>query len=132
MTRRIMSNVFKDMNRTVCRRTFCAGQMRGVVVVAARFTAAADHDALEGAIETMMKDKAVACGEVWTAVDPKEFPINEEERLRGGDQKIGACLLVETLRLVDAERHAADVARQFPTADVGLYRVLCEIRRAER
>jgi hypothetical protein len=65
-------------------------------------------------------------------VDPKEFPINEEERLRGGDQKIGACLLVETLRLVDAERHAADVARQFPTADVGLYRVLCEIRRAER
>jgi hypothetical protein len=132
MTRRIMSNVFKDMNRTVCRRTFCAGQMRGVVVVAARFTAAADHDALEGAIETMMKDNAVACGEVWTAVDPKEFPINEEERLRGGDQKIGACLLVETLRLVDAERHAADVARQFPTADVGLYRVLCEIRRAER
>jgi hypothetical protein len=29
MTRHIMSNVFKDMNRTVCRRTFRAGQMRG-------------------------------------------------------------------------------------------------------
>jgi hypothetical protein len=130
MTRHIMSNVFKDMNRTVCRRTFRAGQMRGVVVVAARFAAAADHGALQGAIATMMQDKAVASGEVWTAVDPKEFPVNEEERLRGGDQKIGACLIVETLRLADAERHAADVARQFPQAVVGVYRVLCEIRPA--
>jgi hypothetical protein len=78
----------------------------------------------------MMQDKAVASGEVWTAVDPKEFPVNEEERLRGGDQKIGACLIVETLRLADAERHAADVARQFPKADVGVYRLLCEIRPA--
>jgi len=130
MTRRIMSGVFKDMNRTVCRRTFRAGQMRGVVAVTARFTSAVDHAALKATIETLMKDRAVACGEIWSAVDPKEFPINEEERLRGGDNKIGACLLVETLRPADAERYAAEVARRFPTADVGVYRVLCEIRPA--
>ena len=128
MTRRIMSNVFKDMNRTVCRRTFRRGRMRGVVAVTARFTSEVDDAALKATIETLMKDKAVACGEIWTAVDPKEFPVNEEERLRGGDKKITACLLVETLRLPDAERYAADVARQFPAADVGVYRVLCEIR----
>jgi hypothetical protein len=130
MTRHIMSKVFKDMNRTVCRRTFRAGQMRGVVAVTARFVSPPDRGVLQGAIEGMMKDRAVACGEVWTAVDPGEFPVNEEERLRGGDKKIGACLLVETLRLVDAERHAADVARQFSAADVGVYRVLCEVRPA--
>jgi hypothetical protein len=128
MTRHIMSKVFKDMNRTVCWRTLRVGQMRGVAVVVARFMSSFDHDALKGAIDTLMKDKAVACGEIWTAVDPKEFPVSEEERLRGGDKKIAGCLIVETTRVADAERIGADVAKAFPAADLGVYRVLCEIR----
>jgi hypothetical protein len=130
MTRHIMSNVFKDMNRTVCRRTLRVGQMRGVAVVAARLMSSFDHDALKATIEALMKDRAVACGEIWTAVDPKEFPVSEEERLRGGDKKIAGCLIVETLRVEDAERIGADVGKLFPSADVGVYRVLCEIRPA--
>jgi hypothetical protein len=50
--------------------------------------------------------------------------------LRGGDRKIEACLLVETLRVAEAEKVAATLSGQFPSATVGVYRLLCEIRPA--
>ena len=56
--------------------------------------------------------------------------MSEEERLRGGDRKIEACLYVETLRVADAEKIAQGLSRQFPQATVGVYRLLCEIRPA--
>src|SRR6478672_1370628 len=37
MTRTVMSEIFKDMIRTVCHRTFRLGAMRGTGVVALRF-----------------------------------------------------------------------------------------------
>ena len=76
-----------------------------------------------------MQDKAVACGEIWSAASPDEFPVSEEERLRGGDRKIEACLLIETLRVADAADacHRA-VRAAFPRAAVAVYRLLCEIR----
>jgi len=51
-----------------------------------------------------------------------------EERLRGGDRKIEACLLVETLRVADAERIAPGLTAEFPQTQIGVYRLLCEIR----
>jgi len=69
----------------------------------------------------------VACGEIWRAADPLEFPISMEERLRGGDRKIEACLLVEDLRVPDAERISTALASGFPKATIGVYRLLCEI-----
>ena len=51
-----------------------------------------------------------------------------EERLRGGDRKIEACLVVETLRLPDAERIAVSLAAAFPSTAIGVYRLLCDIR----
>ncbi len=128
MTRTVMSEIFKDMIRTVCHRSFRLGTMRGVGVVALRFGKRPNQAALKAAIETLMRDKAVACGEIWQAADPREFPVSMEERLRGGDRKIEACLLVETLRVPDAERVAAALASEFPAAAVGVYRLLCEIR----
>ena len=128
MTRTIMSEVFKDMIRTVCHRTFRLGAMRGTGVVALRFGERPDEVALRVVIETLMRDRAVACGEIWQAADPREFPVSEEERLRGGDRKIEACLLVETLRVQDAQTVAAALAQEFPRAETGVYRLLCEIR----
>jgi hypothetical protein len=128
MTRTVMSEIFKDMIRTVCHRVFRLGAMRGVGVVAVRFGTRPDEAALQATIERLMRDRAVACGEIWRAADPREFPVSEEERLRGGDRKIEACLLVETLRLPDAEKIGAALAREFQGADVGVYRLLCEIR----
>jgi hypothetical protein len=61
-------------------------------------------------------------------VDASTIPVSEEERLRGGDGKIEACLLVETLRVAEAEKVAGTLSGQFPSATVGVYGLLCEIR----
>jgi hypothetical protein len=127
MTRMVMSEIFKDMIRTVCRRTFRLGAMRGTGVVTVRFGERPAETALKGAIKTLMRDKAVACGEIWQAADPLEFPLSMEERLRGGDRKIEACLLVETLRVPDAERIAVALANEFQRTEIAVYRLLCEI-----
>jgi hypothetical protein len=121
-----MSEIFQDMIRTVCRRTFRLGVMRGTGVVAVRFVERGTEAALKATIERLMRDKAVACGEVWRAAD-LEFPISMEERLRGGDRKIEMCLLVETLRMPEAEAIAVALAKEFPSAETGVYRLLCEI-----
>jgi hypothetical protein len=127
-TRRIMSGPFRDMVRTVCGLTARFGAMRGSVAVTARFTSPPATDALEAAAREHAADKAVACAEVWTAASAAEFPVSEEERLRGGDGRIEACLMVETLRVADAETVAASLSQRFSGATVGIYRLLCEIR----
>jgi hypothetical protein len=129
MTRTVMSEIFKDMNRTVCRRTLRLGAMRGAAAIALRFMGLPDQTALTAALDELMKDRAVACGELWSAAGASEFPVSEEERLRGGDKKIEACLYMEVLRIEDAERIGATLARQFPSAETGVYRLLCEIRK---
>jgi hypothetical protein len=132
MTRTVMSEIFKDMIRTVCHRTFRLGAMRGTGVVTVRFGERAPEAALRATIERLMRDKAVACGEIWRAADPLAFPVSLEERLRGGDRKIETCLLVETLRVPEAEKIAAALANEFPGAEIGVYRLLCEITADDR
>jgi hypothetical protein len=132
MTRTVMSEIFKDMIRTVCHRTFRLGAMRGTAVVTVRFNDRPNETALKAVLEILMQDRAVACGEIWCAADPLEFPISMEETLRGGDRKIQACLLVETLRVPDAERIAAALASEFQRITIGVYRLLCEITDPKR
>jgi len=128
MTRRMMSEVFRNMIRTVCRQTLRLGGMRGASAVTVRFAEKPDHDALKGLSATMMQDRGVACAEVWTAASASEFPVSAEEKLRGGDGKIEACLMVETLRLPEAKKIAEALAGRFPAAAIGVYRLLCEVR----
>jgi hypothetical protein len=128
MTRTIMSEIFKDMVRTVCHRTFRLGAMRGTAVLTVRFSEPQADAALRATIERLMRDKAVACGEIWSAASALDFPVSEEERLRGGDRKIAACLLIETLRVAEAEAIAGVLKREYPNGDIGVYRLLCEIR----
>ena len=128
MTRRVMAEIFKDMIRTVCRQSFRVGTMRGVFAVAARFAAPPDQSALEAALQRVAPDRGVACGEIWSAAPEAKLGSSEEERLRGGDRTLAACLLVETLRMQDAERVASALSDEFPAATFGLYRLLCEIR----
>ena len=113
MTRLVMSEIFKDMNRTVFHRTFQLGAMRGAAAVVVRFDERQDEARLRSAIQNMLWEKNAACGEVWIAADWNQFPVSEEERLRGGDHKIEACLLIETLRVPDAEAIAATLASLF-------------------
>jgi hypothetical protein len=129
MTRMVMSEIFKDMIRTVCRQTFHIGTMRGALAVAARFSERPDENALKVTLENLLQDKGIACGEIWSAAGAAQLPLSEEERLRGGDRRLEVCLMVDTLRLQDAERAAGTLSSQFPAAAIGVYRLLCEISR---
>jgi hypothetical protein len=59
------------------------------------------------------------------------MPVSMEEKLRGGDKKIRGCLMVDTLRQSDAEAMGARLSAQFSQADVGVFRVLCQLGRAD-
>jgi len=131
MTRTIMSEVFINMNRTVCRRTARRGSFRGAFAVTARFSRAPDEAALAAVLDKLTADTAVAGGEIWIALDPAGMPVSMEEKLRGGDRKIAGALIIDTLYEHDAKAVAAQLARKFPDADVGVFRVLCHIGRSD-
>jgi len=132
MTRTIMSEVFINMNRTVCRRTLRRGAFRGAYAVTVRFNAAPDETALAAELDALLADPAkVAGGEIRSALDPKGIPVSMEERLRGGDKKIAACLMIDTLRQAEAETIGAALAKKFPGTNVGVFRVLCQLGRAD-
>jgi hypothetical protein len=125
MTRMIMSEVFKNMNRTLCRRVARRGDFRGSYAVTVRFNDMPDQAALTARLDELVKDHAVASAELWIAADAG--PVSMEEKLRGGDKKIKACLIADTLRQQPAEALGARLAKEFPQAEVGVYRVLCQL-----
>ncbi len=131
MTKRIMSEVFLNMNRTICHRTLRRGGFRGAYAVTIRFNEQPDTDRLSGLSETLVTDPAVAACEIWTAVDPTGMPVSQEEKLRGGDKKIKACLMIDALRQADAEALGKRMMKEFPATEVGVFRVLCQIGRGD-
>jgi hypothetical protein len=131
MTRMIMSEVFINMNRTVCRRIARRGGCRGAFAVTARFNQTPDETALAGVLEKLSADPAVAGGEIWSALDAAAMPVSMEEKLRGGDKKIAGALMIDTLYEQGAQAVGTRLARQFPRADIGIFRVLCHIGRGD-
>jgi hypothetical protein len=131
MTRRIMSGIFINMSRTLCRRTVRRGGFRGAYAVTVRFNEAPDEAALSALVDELVQDPAIAAGEVWIATDPAGQPVSMEERLRGGDRKIAGCLMIDTLRQETAEKLGETLTRQFPAADIGVFRVLCQLGRGD-
>jgi hypothetical protein len=131
MTRKIMSEVFLNMNRTVCRRTVRRGGFRGAFAVTVRFDETPDSGKLTQLLETLVQDPAIAGGEIWMALDPAGMPVSMEEKLRGGDKKIKACLMIDTLRQANAEAMGADLTKQFSRTEVGVFRVLCQLGRGD-
>jgi len=131
MTRTIMSEVFVNMNRTVCRRTTRRGPFRGAFAVTAQLNRTPDEAALSAMLEKLIADTAVAGGEIWIALDRAGIPVSMEEKLRGGDKKIAGALIVDTLYEDDAKAVGVQLAKQFPDADIGVFSVLCHIGRSD-
>jgi hypothetical protein len=131
MTRMIMSEVFINMNRTVCRRTHRAGSFRGAYAVTVRFNETPREAELSKQLDAMMASPAIAGSEIWMALDPAGMPVSMEEQLRGGDKKIKACLMIDTLRQDAAEEAGARLAARFTAAEVGVFRVLCQLGRGD-
>ena len=131
MTRKIMSEVFINMNRTVCRRIVRRGSFRGAFTVLARFNQKPDEAALSGTLEKLTANTSVGGGEIWIALDSAGMPVSMEEKLRGGDEKIAGALMIDTLYEDGAEAIGAQLAKQFPSASIAVFRVLCQIGRGD-
>jgi hypothetical protein len=131
MTKTIMSGIFINMSRTLCRRTLRRGGFRGAYAVTVRFNEAPDDRALAALVAKLVGDPAIAAGEIWTATDPAGQPVSMEEKLRGGDKKIAGCLMIDTLRQAEAERLGARFETEFSGAEVGVFRVLCQLGRGD-
>lgn len=132
LTRRIMSGTFLNVNRTVCRRASLTGRMRGSVAVTARFSRSGESNAFNAVLARMADFPGFVRGETWLTVDRRVRPATAEEALRGEDERIGACLIVETTREVEAQTVAHELrTRLSGTADVGIYRFLCSLVRED-
>lgn len=131
MTRMIMADVFKNMNRTLCHRTSRRGAMRGAYAATVRFNDAPDERVLATLLDELLTDINIVSGEIWLAVDAAGQPLTQEEKLRGGDRKINGALMVDTLRQSDAEALGARLTKQFPQGEVGVFRVLCQLGHGE-
>jgi hypothetical protein len=92
-----------------------------------RFNEVPDTARLTSLAEVLVQGAGIAACEIWTAVDPAGQPVSMEEKLRGGDKKIKACLMVDTLRQQEAEKLGDRLAEQFAGAEVGVFRVLCQL-----
>ena len=109
LTHRIMSDVFTGMNRTVCRVGESCGQMRGSHALTVKLT---EHPVLDDTFAKWKSDPSIARAELWSAVDDADIPKSEEERIRGGDDKIDICLFVEMLRRATAKQVAIDLSKR--------------------
>lgn len=130
MTREIMTRSFINMSRTVCERAWVEGQMTAAHVVAVR--ALDDDDSVDDAgMQALLKDLDVTRVEKWVSAHPAGEP-STEENIRGGDQHIANCTVIHVLR----EDYARKLSRKLRLSlgsktEIGLYRLLCEIRAAE-
>ncbi|MEM7188444.1 MAG: hypothetical protein AAF439_02425 [Pseudomonadota bacterium] len=117
-TKIMMGEAFKNMSRTVCRVSASRGHVFGAWAMVQRL-----ESVPVDILPKLAMARGIARAEVWEAAAPAEDTA--ESRLRGGDETIGACLLVETLRRGDADV----LARHFPGALV--YQLICEMTAAD-
>lgn len=130
LTRAIMNEVFRDMTRSACRRIAQWGTLSCGLAVTARFDAPADP-ARAGRVAAELRQRpGITRCELWHGVDDGAPPALEE-KLRGGDRRIAACLLVQAARLDDARAARTAMTEAFAAAaTVGIYRLLMEVDKA--
>lgn len=130
-TRTVMSGIFVDMVRTVCRRVASRGAMRGSQVVSVRFADPVAPEEISRMVETFAAGGALRA-EGWIADEAPDRTINAEEKIRGVDAKIAAALLVETGFAVEAEALQRQLSREHGgRSEIGVYRLICSLTRAE-
>ena len=76
MTRKVMSEIFINMNRTLCHRSLRVGRFRGAYAVTVRFNAVPDIGPLTRLSDALVKDPGIGACEVWTAVDLAGQPVS--------------------------------------------------------
>ncbi|MEZ5661041.1 MAG: hypothetical protein R3E83_21785 [Burkholderiaceae bacterium] len=135
-TRRIMTEIFQNMNRTVCRREKIIGRMRGSHALTACFADARPGAGLTDWLDSLPGRSGVARAEWWVADQAGARTDSVEQALRGkADAQVGACLFAEGLREADARMLAGEIEQLCrslaPAAGaqprIGIYRLIAEL-----
>ena len=124
---------FRDTNRTVCRRTWESGEIRGAWGVAIRVdrsggdaASAGDVAALQEQGRAWAEDGRILRVELWQRETLPMAERTAEAKLRAGpDRFIEGAVLAHFAREADAR---AAVDARAASGEVGLYRLLCELR----
>ena len=137
-TRKVMGEqIFRNINRTACRQAWRIGALRGAYVLAMRWTdaksVAAAVQGMQQPAAALIENGAAVRAELWQAVADGTGTRSVEQSLRSGDDKsIAGALLIEATRdrdLAEASQALAALAGQ--GAEIGAYRLLCELTRAD-
>jgi hypothetical protein len=130
-TAAIMRSGFSNMCRTVCERRGIQGAIRGSVAVTVALTEPNPLARLSNAAEKYPLGIELAHSEIWISAEKEEINVSAEEQLRGRDGKISGCLALEFLRHQPALRAADNIRQAYVDAEIGVYRLLCSLRRED-
>jgi hypothetical protein len=130
-TSAIMRDGFLNMNRNVCERRAIRGAFRGGVVLTAAVNEVSPFDWLQSVAERRPLSSELTHSEIWISAERKETKVSAEEALRGSDAKISGCLTLEFLRREPAMRVADEIGRSLPTCELGVYQLMCTLRRED-
>ena len=125
-TKQIMSGVFLNASRTVCKRHIIAGELFGSIAMTIRLEADASDQEIQETIKAAYDPARVARIEKWSADEKPGDEAKAEEQIRGPDEKIKICFILETIREEDARIFATELLKQSIRAEIGIYKLLCE------
>ena len=125
-TKQIMSGVFLNASRTVCKRHIIAGELFGSIAMTIRLEADASDQDIQETLKATYDPARVARIEKWSADEKPGDEAKAEEQIRGPDEKIKICFILETIREEDARIFVADLLKQSIRAEIGIYKLLCE------
>jgi hypothetical protein len=130
-TAALMRSGFSNGCRTVCERRSIQGAIRGGVAVTLALTEPNPLARLSNAAEKHALSIELAHSEIWISAEKEETNVSAEEQMRGRDSKISGCLALEFLRHESALRAADNMRRAYVDAEIGVYRLLCSLRRKD-
>ena len=133
LTTAIMSGVFLNCTRTICERVARIGDARGACAVVARFAHAQDVDKLSGELQRMAAQEAVLRAELWVA-SARDTPASfAEVEIRGADDAIAACVMIETADERGAREIMRTTGERLARADqMGIYRLMCTLQQSDQ
>ncbi len=123
MTRHIMTDVFRNMSRTVCRRTRPKAIIGPfAITVRAKWRRSIK---LASRLERARRCRTGCAPTLAVSREAHDEAPSVEERIRGRDAKIAGCLMVN---FSDATHAAAAVSRGTrPDVTIGTYRLFCAL-----
>ena len=103
-----------------------AVELFGSIAMTIRLEADASDQDIQETLKATYDPARVARIEKWSADEKPGDEAKAEEQIRGPDEKIKTCFILETIREEDARIFAADLLKQSIRAEIGIYKLLCE------